>query len=183
MLTLDVTETSLNMAVTPQFIERRIHLIRGQKVMLDSDLAELYQIPTMRLNEQVRRNSKRFPEDFMFQLTKSESEILISQIAISSWGGRRTPPYAFTELGVAMLSSVLKSDRAVQMNIFIMRAFVTLRELLATHKELAERIETLEREQKSQGKDITDMTIVITRLIESKRTLRSAIGFVSPEDQ
>jgi hypothetical protein len=98
-------------------IERRIYLIRGQKVMLDADLAELYQVATKRLNEQVRRNLSRFPADFASQLTADEAANLKSQFATSSWGGRRTPPYAFTEHGVAMLSSVLKSGRAVQMNI------------------------------------------------------------------
>ncbi len=176
-------ETSLIMPVTPEFIERRIHFIRGQKVILDKDLAELYQVPTMRLNEQVKRNLNRFPSDFMFQLTKDESVNLISQFAISSsgHGGRRHSPYAFTELGVAMISSVLKSDRAVQMNIFIMRAFVKLRELLATHKDLAEKIQTLEKEQKEQGRDIAGISIAMSKLIkdnlEAKKRLPSAIGF------
>ena len=109
--------------VPVQFIERRIYLIRGQRVMLDSDLADLYQVPTFRLNEAVKRNGDRFPEDFMFQLSKEELENWRSQIAISNPGtrmGLRRPPYAFTELGVAMLSSVLNSARAVQMNILIM---------------------------------------------------------------
>jgi hypothetical protein len=172
-------ETSVILPVTPEFIERRIHIIRGQKVMLDSDLAELYQVPTMRLNEQVKRNSSRFPSDFMFQLTLSEATALTSQIAISNTGrgGRRHQPYAFTELGVAMLSSVLRNDRAVQMNIYIMRAFVKLRELLATHKDLADKIAVLEKEQKEQGKDITDISIAVTKLLQEKRKLPSAIGF------
>jgi hypothetical protein len=121
--------------VAAPFIERRIYLIRGQKVMLDSDLAELYLVPTFRLNEAVKRNRARFPEDFMFQLTKEEATSLTSQIAMSKSegrGGRRTLPYAFTEHGVAMLSSVLNSDRAVQMNILIIRAFVRLREVRAS---------------------------------------------------
>jgi|SRR5436309_3366853 len=110
--------------------------------MLDSDLAELYQVPTKRLNEQVRRNLTRFPAGFMFQLTKEQTEALRSQIATSkeSRGGRRYAPFVFTEQGVAMLSSVLNSERAVQVNIAIMRAFVRLRELLATHKDLVRRI-------------------------------------------
>ena len=115
-------------------IERRIHLVRGQKVMLDADLAELYQVPTSRLNEQVRRNLARFPEDLMFQLTQEETKSLMSQIAISKTGrgGRRKVALVFTEQVVAMLSSVLKSPRAVRVNIAIMRAFVRLREILAT---------------------------------------------------
>ena len=121
--------------VPVQLIERRIYLIRGQKVMIDTDLAELYGVPTFRLNEAVKRNKKRFPEDFMFQLTKEEEESLTSQIAISKTGrgGRRTRPYAFTEQGVAMLSSVLKSERAIEVNIAIMRAFVKLRQVRRRH--------------------------------------------------
>jgi len=129
-------------------IERRIYLIRSEKVMLDSGLAELYQVPTKRLNEAVKRNRDRFPPDFMFQLTDAEfddlksqadlnsgSDFLRSQIATSSLpGGRRYLPYAFTEHGVAMLSSVLRSPRAIQMNILIARAFVRMRDLLASHK-------------------------------------------------
>lgn len=123
-------------AVPLERIERRIYLIRDRKVMLDSNLAELYKVPTSRLNEAVKRNLSRFPGDFMFQLTVAEAESLISQIAMSKngRGGRRTRPYAFTEHGVAMLSSVLSSDRAVQMNILIIRAFVKMRELLASQE-------------------------------------------------
>ena len=120
--------------------------------MLDSSPADLYQVPTFRLNEAVKRNPRRFPEDFMFQLTKEEAGCLTSQNAMSNGrGGRRTQPYAFTELGVAMLSSVLNSERAVQMNIVIMRAFVKLRELLVTNKELAFRIEQIEATQRNQA--------------------------------
>lgn len=115
--------------------------------MLDSDLAELYEVPTRRLNEQIRRNLSRFPEDFMFQLSKEEAAALRSQIATSKTGrgGRRYLPYVFTEQGVAMLSSVLNSERAIQVNIIIKRAFVRLRELLATHHDLARKIEALEK--------------------------------------
>jgi hypothetical protein len=134
-------------------IERRIYLIRGYKIMLDSDLAELYRVSTKRLNEAVRRNRDRFPGDFMFQLTTGEAQALRSQIATSNEGrgGRRYLPYAFTEHGVAMLSSVLKSQRAVQMNIFIIRVFMKLREVLATHKSLARKIEELEAKQKDHA--------------------------------
>lgn len=131
-------------------VERRIFLIRGSKVMLDSDLAALYQVPTFRLNEAVKRNNDRFPEDFMFQLTREE--------------GRRTLPYAFTEHGVAMLSSVLNSERAVQMNILIIRAFVKLRELLASHKELAARIEKIEATQGRHGSVINILAEEIKQL-------------------
>jgi phage regulator Rha-like protein len=128
-----------------RLIDRRIYVIRAQKVMLDRDLAELYQVETKALNRAVNRNPDRFPKDFMFQLTKEESKNLRCQIGTSSsgYGGRRYEPYAFTEHGVAMLSAVLNSDRAVQMSIRIVRAFVKLRDLLAGNKELARRVERL----------------------------------------
>ena len=172
-------ETAFITPLTTGFIERRIHLFRGQKVMLSNDLAELYQVESRSLIQAVKRNKERFPDDFMFQLTLSEAMSLKSQFVISKMGrgGSRTPPYAFTELGLAMLSSVLKSDRAVQMNIFIMRAFVKLRELLATNADLAKKIGALEREQSEQGKDITAISKVVSRLIEEKTKLRSSVGF------
>src|SRR5437016_218621 len=151
-------------------IERRIYVIRGQKIMLDSDLAELYQVPTKRLNEAVKRNRERFPEDFMFQLSADELENWRSQIATSNPAakmGLRRPPYAFTELGVAMLSSVLNSDRAVQMNIVIMRAFVRLREVLASHKDLAARLENVERTQQQHASVINILAEEIDKLNES----------------
>lgn len=127
-----------SVAVTPTIIESRIHVIRGTRVMLDSDLAELYGVPTKRINEQVERNLDRFPADFAYQLTQQEFEILKSQIATSSseHGGRRKLPRVFTEHGVAMLSSVLNSPTAVKVNIEIIRSFVRLRKLLATPGEL-----------------------------------------------
>ena len=140
-------------------IERRILLVRGQKVLLDRDLAELYGVTTGRLNEQVRRNVRRFPQDFMFQLSHDELENWRSQIAISNPTaklGLRRRPYAFTEQGVAMLSSVLHSDRAIDVNIAIMRAFVRLREILATHKELARKLEELEQKYDAQFKVVFD---------------------------
>lgn len=138
--------------LTLKDIERRIYLIRGEKVMLDFDLGELYGVPTRRLNEQVRRNAKRFPPDFMFPLSDHEFIILKSQFAISSptWGGRRTPPLAFTEQGVAMLSAVLKSDRAIEVNIGIMRAFVRLRMVLNSDHQLEKKMQILE--SKFEGK-------------------------------
>jgi hypothetical protein len=132
--------------VSLELIERRIYLVRGLKVMLDADQAELYQVETFNLNKAVKRNLDRFPADFMFQLTSKEADSLRFQIGMSKpsgRGGRRYLPYALTELGVAMLSSVLNSKRAVHVNIVIMRAFVRLRELLATHKDLARKIEEL----------------------------------------
>ena len=118
-----------------QTTTRRIYLIRGHKVMIDADLGHLYDVPTYRLNEAVKRNRRRFPADFMFPLNKQEAKSLTSQFAISKKGrgGRRTLPYAFTEQGVAMLSSVLKSERAIDVNIAIMRAFVKLRQMLPPH--------------------------------------------------
>jgi hypothetical protein len=142
------------MARTPSVIpiERiasRIYLIRGEKVMLDSDLAELYGVPTGRLNEQFRRNRVRFPADFAFQLTRAEFDSLRSQIATLKETGRgrhrKYLPYVFTEQGVAMLSSVLRSKRAVQVNIEIIRTFVALRQMLATNKELARKVQQLDR--------------------------------------
>jgi hypothetical protein len=132
--------------IGPDDIESKIFQIRGEKVMLDQDLAQLYQVPTMRLNEQVKRNARRFPSDFMFQLSDQEFRILKSQFAISrsSWGGRRTPPLAFTEQGVAMLSAVLNSDRAIDVNIAIMRAFVRMRQVQGSNREFEKRMAELE---------------------------------------
>jgi DNA-binding transcriptional MerR regulator len=129
-------------------IEKRIFVIRERQVMLDEDLADLYGVETKRLVQQVKRNLKRFPKDFMFQLTKAETEILRSQIATSSasHGGRRYTPYVFTEQGVAMLSGVLHSDRAIAVNIEIMRAFVELRRAASTYTALQDRLEEIERE-------------------------------------
>jgi hypothetical protein len=123
-------------AIPEEVLMNKIYLISGTKVMLDSDLAELYQVGTKRLNEQVKRNLGRFPEDFMFQLSKEQWENLKSQNATSSWGGRRTLPYVFTEQGVAMLSSVLNSNVAINVNIQIIRVFTKMREMLLTHRDL-----------------------------------------------
>jgi len=133
-------------------VESKIYLIRGHKVMLDHDLAELYEVPTKRINEQVKRNPKRFPVDFMFPLTDQEVTILKSQNATSrlSWGGRRKSTIAFTEQGIAMLSSVLTSDRAAEVNVAIMRTFVSLREVLKSDDDLKKRL--LELETRCEGK-------------------------------
>ena len=169
-------------------IERSILLIRGEKVMLDADIARLYGVTVGRLNEAVKRNRNRFPPDFMFQLTKEEFNHLVaqvgagnlkSQIAISSsgWGGRRSRPYAFTEHGVAMLSSVLHSERAVRVNIAIMRAFVRLRETLALHKELAARLADLERKIESHDEGIRTLFEAIRQLMAAPEKARRSIGF------
>lgn len=150
-----------------EIIENKIYLIRSIKVMLDSDLAKLYQVSTKSLNLAVKRNIERFPSDFMFQLTHKESKLLRSQIETSKKGrgGRRYLPHAFTEQGVAMLSSVLKSKRAVQMSIAIVRAFIKLRELLTTHKDLIVEIEKIKRTQKEHGQHIINILNVISQLI------------------
>ena len=160
-------------------IESRIWLIRGQKVLLDADLAALYQVETKRLNEAVRRNRDRFPEDFMFRLAPAENENLRSQIATSSevWGGRRYLPYAFTEQGIAMLSSVLRSKRAIQVNIAIMRTFVRLRQLLASHEDLARQLEELRSKQEEHGQQIQAVFQAIQYLIEAPAEPKRRIGF------
>lgn len=143
--------------------------------MLDSDLAVLYQVPTSRLNEAVKRNRARFPDDFMFQLSKQEAESLISQTATSKKGrgGRRTPPYAFTEHGIAMLSSVLNSERAIQVNIAIVRAFIRLREILAANKDLAARMEKLERSHDRTASVIEILVEDIDRLALEVRVMKT----------
>jgi phage regulator Rha-like protein len=168
----------------PEIIERKIYLIRGHKVMIDRTLADLYEVPTKSLNLAVRRNQDRFPADFMFQLTAEEAQALRFQIETSKpgRGGRRYLPYAFTEHGVAMLSSVLRSKRAVQMNIVIIRAFVRLREIFATHKDLAHAIEEIRRRQDEQGEQIISIIETINQLllpepVEPKRR----IGFHAGE--
>jgi len=140
-----------------EVIEQRILLVRGQKVMLDADLAALYGVGTKQLVRAVKRNILRFPEDFMFQLSNDEFENLRYHFGTSShWGGRRYPPYAFTEHGVAMLSSVLNSPRAVQVNIQIMRTFAKLREIMSQHKDLARRLDELETKYDAQFKIVFD---------------------------
>jgi hypothetical protein len=135
---------SKNSVIIDERVINKIYLIRTEKVMLDSDLAELYGVETKRLNEQVKRNIERFPEDFMFQLTHEEFLNLKSQIATSSWGGRRKPPFAFTEHGVLMLSSVLNSDLAIKVNIQIMRVYNKVRNMLGNHEALLQKFEQLE---------------------------------------
>lgn len=142
-------------------IQPMIKVIRGQQVMLDSDLSALYGVETRRLNEQVKRNIERFPDDFMFQLRKEELDNLMSQNATSSWGGTRKLPYAFTEQGIAMLSSVLKSQTAVEVNIRIMRAFIAMRRFIATNAQLFQRLETIGYHQleMKQHQEVTDRRI------------------------
>ena len=136
---------SKEIVITEELVINKIYSIRGQKVMLDKDLAELYGVLTGNLNKAVGRNIKRFPEDFMFQLTQEEFENLKSQIETSSWGGTRKMPKVFTEQGVAMLSGILHSDRAIAVNIQIMRVYTKMREMLFTHKDLLLKMEEMEK--------------------------------------
>ena len=186
-------------------VQNLIYEIRGQKVMLDADLARLYQVETKVLNQAVRRNIKRFPEDFMFQLDNKEFANLKSQIVTSSWGGRRTPPLAFTEEGIAMLSSVLHSDIAIAANISILRAFVKVREYLlmastvsAEVKELRAKVDLLAMQREEDlgavndlsedvRKDIDNLYLAIgelsSRIEEKKREPRRKIGFQQNMDK
>ncbi|HEV8618208.1 MAG TPA: ORF6N domain-containing protein [Candidatus Udaeobacter sp.] len=159
-------------------IAQRIHLFRGQKVMLDFDLAQLYGVTTGNLNKAVNRNRDRFPSDFAFQLTAEEAQRLIFQIGRSKGrGGHRHRPHAFTEQGVAMLSSVLNSERAVTVNIAIMRAFVKLRETLETNRELARKFEQLERRVGKHDEEIAAILEAIRQLMASPEKPRREIGF------
>jgi len=164
---------SMSELVPVEKIESKIYLIRGQKVMLDKDLAELYGVATKALVQAVKRNMERFPEDFMLQLTFPEYAILRSQIVTSKWGGRRYRPYVFTEQGVAMLSSVLKSRRAARVNVQIMRTFSRLRQILASHEDLRKKIEIMERKYDQQFKVVFE---AIKAMIETPE--KKNIGFL-----
>ena len=168
------TEIASDVTLAPGKIESNILWIRGQKVVLDVALSELYGIETRLLLQAVKRNPERFPPDFMFQISKEEFEILRSQIVTSSWGGRRYLPYAFTEQGVAMLSSVLRSPRAVAVNIEIMRAFVRMRRLLESNKELAKRLDELE---KKYDKNFAMVFEAIRQLMMPSEPKKRKIGF------
>jgi len=155
-------------AISTEVIATRIFVIRGKRVMLDRDLAELYGAKAIALRQQVKRNRERFPDDFMFQLTTEETSVLVSQNVIPSvkhLGGYL--PYVFTQEGIAMLSSVLNSERAIKVNIAIMRAFVKLRQMMLTHKELAEKLGDLERKYQLHEKDIQVIFEAIKKLLES----------------
>ena len=152
--------------VSSETISQKIFSICGVKVMLDKDLAELYGVETRELNKAVKRNVDRFPEDFMFQLAKDEFSILKFHFGTSSWGGTRKLPYTFTEQGVAILSSVLRSKRAAQVNIGIMRAFVKWREILVAQKDLATKLEELERKYEGHDKQIQSIFLAIRKLME-----------------
>lgn len=157
--------------IPQEIIENKIYFIREKKVMFDVDLATLYGVTTKRFNEQIKRNLKRFPSDFMFQLTEEEYDNLRSQNATSSWGGRRYLPYVFTEQGIAMLSGVLSSDRAIQVNISVMRAFVKLREMIASKKDLAKRLDELEKRYDTQFKVVFKAIHALLTPPEKKRPM------------
>lgn len=171
-------EAEMKNLVPVERITSKIYLIRGQKVMLDWDLAELYAVETRTLKQAVKRNISRFPKDFMFELSQDEFDNLRSQIVISSWGGARYKPMAFTEQGIAMLSSVLNSERAVQVNIQIMRAFTKLRQMLATHDDLRRKIEEMEQKYDQQFKAVFD---AIKLLLEAEEKPKPKIGFTVKE--
>lgn len=160
--------------VSTERISSKIYFIRGVKVMLDRDLAELYEVETRTLNQAVRRNIKRFPDDFMFQLNKAEFDNLKSQIVTSSWGGIRKMPLAFTEQGVAMLSGILNSDRAILVNIQIMRTFTTLRHMIAGHEELKKAVDEL-REQTDERFEV--VFSVLDKLLADDKNPKKKIGF------
>jgi hypothetical protein len=163
-------------------VESRVLILRHQRVILDVDLAQLYAVPVKRLNEQVRRNQERFPADFMFQLNSKEHEALRSQIATSKKGrgGRRYTPFAFTEHGAIMAATVLNSERAVAMSVFVVRAFVRLREMLATNRRLAGKIDELENRLDTHDSTIQDLIEAIKELMTPEDPPRKRIGFQLP---
>ena len=165
---------------TVDVIARHITVMRGQRVIVDTDLAQLYDVPTKVFNQAVKRNQERFPEDFMFQLTKEEHEILRSQIVTSSsgYGGRRYLPYVFTEHGALMAATILNSARAVEVSIYVVRGFLQLRDLLATHKELARQLAALEKRVTGHDKDFASLVAEIRRLLNpASQPKRRRIGF------
>jgi ORF6N domain len=166
-------------------IEKRIFVIRDRQVMLDEDLADLYGVETKRLIQQVRRNLKRFPGDFMFQLSKAEAEILRSQFATSNdgRGGRRYAPYVFTEQGVAMLSGVLRSDRAIAVNIEIMRVFVELRRVASSYAAIEKRLEEIERELGGHDEQLNQIFLTLRQLISPPHRPKRPVGFRVPEGE
>ena len=177
-----------NLMIPDEVLMNKIFLIRGQKVMIDSDIAELYKVETRRLNEQVKRNIDRFPINFIFQLTKEEFENLKSHFATSSWGGRRKLPYAFTEHGILMLANVLKSDRAIKMSIRIIEVFVKIREVLLTHKDVLLRLEKIEKSITEHDNNILIIFEYLKQLEQVKKEQlnhknRKRIGFKNFENE
>lgn len=167
----------------PESVGQKILLIRGHRVMLDADLAELYGVATKALNQAVRRNAERFPADFMFQLTSTEKQEVVTNCDhLAKLKFSKTLPYAFTEHGALMLGNVLKSPRATQISLLIVRAFVQLREILGSHKELAARLEALERKIAGHDETIADIITAIRQLMATPEPAKRPIGFVIPAD-
>jgi ORF6N domain len=175
---------SLELIAAPA-IEKRILVIRGRQVMLDEDLADLYGVETRVLVQQVKRNAKRFPEDFMLRLTSAEAEALRSQIVISNEGrgGRRYAPYVFTEQGIAMLSGVLRSDRAIAVNIEIMRTFVELRRVASSYAAIEKRLEEIERELGGHDERLKQIFATLRQLTSPPARPKRPVGFRPPEDE
>ncbi|HNV46552.1 MAG TPA: ORF6N domain-containing protein [Spirochaetota bacterium] len=163
--------------VSIDVIQEKIRVVRGEKVMLDCDLARLYGVETKRLNEQVKRNSGRFPERFMFQLTQDEFDILRSQFATSSWGGTRKPPFAFTEHGALMVSTVLNSAQAISMSIYIIEAFVKMRSLVMSHAEILKRLDELEKNVGRHDRSLAQIINAIRQLMPTTEMPKKKIGF------
>ena len=163
-------------------VESRILILRHQRVILDSDLADLYGVSTKQLNQQIKRNRERFPPDFTFQLTAKEDQILRSQIVTSSkkHGGRRYPPYAFTEHGAIMAATVLNSKRAIEMSVFVVRAFVRMREMLVKNRQLAAKINELDRRLETHDTAIQDLIDAIKELMAPEEASKRKIGFQLP---
>jgi hypothetical protein len=179
-----MAKQELQALVAEQKILNRIYVVRGVKIMLDKDLAELYNVETRVLNQSIKRKVNRFPKDFMFQLTEKEFKNLISQNVTSSWGGTRKMPFGFTEQGVAMLSSVLNSDVAIELNVRIIRVFTALREYALTNKDILLQLAKLEKEVKGNSKDIENIFMVLKELLEKQQKQippRKRIGF-KPDD-
>ena len=169
--------------IPDELMANKIYLIRGQKAMLDRDLAELYGVETKVLNQAVKRNAGRFPEDFMFQLTAIEFENLKSQFVTSSWGGIRKLPYAFTEQGVAMLSGVLNSETAIRVHIRIIRVFAKMRELLLTNKDILLQLEKMEKKLTGHDEDIALIFKYLKQLLNPPQPSRPKIGFKRKDEQ
>ena len=165
--------------LSPQALAGRIVVIRGQRVLLDAELAQLYEVETKRFNEQIKRNLTRFPSDFMFRLTDEEFESLRSQFATSKRGGRRYLPLAFTEHGAIMAASVLNSDRAVEMSVYVVRAFVQLRTVLLDHKALADKLTALERRVSHHDNSLAEVIDAIRALMAQPKPANRPIGFTA----
>ena len=178
---MNTSTTSSAAELSPQVLAGRILVIRGQRVVLDSDLAQLYEVETRVFNQAVKRNLKRFPSDFMFQLTELEFECLISQSVTSKQGrgGRRKLPLVFTEHGAIMAASVLNSERAVQMSVYVVRAFVQLRELMVDHKVLADKLDALERRVSHHDNSLVALIDAIRALTEQPKPVKRPIGFTA----